>query len=97
MADSTLIDFVTTADNSQKSLDGYKAHLKETAKSTSTLSTITSGAGKVMKIFAATAVNALASIVVAKIIKEAIEAYDNWVHRIDNAKDAMEKSKESYG
>ena len=97
IADQSLIDFLKTSETSSISLENYQKYLKQTSSATSALSTITAGAGKVMKIFAATAVNALASIVVAKIINEVIEAYDNWVHRIDNAKDAMEKSKESYG
>lgn len=97
LADSTLIDFLTDVNQSEKSLSAYQKYLKQTSSATSTLSVITSGAGKVMKIFAATAINAFASVVVAKAIGEIIEAYDNWVHRIDNAKDAMEQSKESYG
>ena len=97
IVDQSLIDFLKTSETSSISLENYQKYLKQTSSATSAFSTITAGAGKVMKIFAATAVNALASIVVAKIINEVIEAYDNWVHRIDNAKDAMEKSKESYG
>lgn len=96
VTDSSLINFLTDVNQSEKSLSAYQKYLKQTSSATSALSTITAGAGKVMKIFAATAVNAFASIVVAKVIQEIYEAYDQWANRIEYAAEAMESANTSY-
>ena len=96
IADQSLIDFLKTTETSSISLTAYQKYLKQTSSATSTLSVITSGAGKVMKIFAATAINAFASVVVAKVIQEIYEAYDQWANRIEYAAEAMESANSSY-
>lgn len=93
IADQSLIDFLKTTETSSISLENYQKYLKQTSSATSTLSVITSGAGKVLKIFAATAINAFASVVVAKVIQEIYEAYDQWANRIEYAAEAMESAK----
>ena len=90
IADQSLIDFLRTTETSSISLENYQKYLKQTSSAISTLSVITSGAGKVMKIFAATAINAIASVVVAKAIQMTIKAYDEFANRVEYAAEAME-------
>lgn len=92
---ATLDDSTKSTITSQEALKSYKAHLKDVSKSTSILSQITSAAGKVMKVFAATAVNAFASIVVAKVIHEIYNAYDQWANRVEYAADAMVEAQDA--
>ena len=95
-----LDDVVKTNMTAGDALEKYNQHLKDTAKSTSKLSNITSAAKGAIGTIASIGANMIAGFAIAKIIELGISLWDKYAnaqeHAIEAGEEASNKIKENY-
>lgn len=95
-----LDDVVKTNMTAGDALEKYNQHLKDTAKSTSKLSNITSAAKGAIGTIASIGTNMIAGFAIAKIIELGISLWDKYAnaqeHAIEAGEEASNKIKENY-
>lgn len=95
-----LDDVVKTNMTAGDDLEKYNQHLKDTAKSTSKLSNITSAAKGAIGTIASIGTNMIAGFAIAKIIELGISLWDKYAnaqeHAIEAGEEASNKIKENY-
>lgn len=96
IADDILADFLTTAKNTDKNLEGYKQHLKNLSLSTSLFSQATTTATRMVKGLIATFTNMVILAAVVAGIQLLAKAIDNLNHTYDELKEEVQSSTEEF-
>lgn len=91
LADESLINFLKDARYTTKDLASYQQYLKDTGKATSTFATITKKAGAAIKSIGTTIASMGISMAIGMVFEAAIKEIDNFVHKAENAREALDE------
>lgn len=102
VADNTFKNFIRTTretgtvyKTSEEALAGYQSYLKSSGKAAQFANLKTKALSASMKVFSTIGWMAIAALT-ANIIGKVVEGFDNWIHRVDTANDAMETAVDVY-
>lgn len=84
-------NFIDKVDLSGNIMEQYQQYLKDTGKATSKFSDYTLKAGNVLKSFGAAIGSITVNWTITQIISLAATAIDNYIHRVEKAKETMDE------
>lgn len=91
LADETLISFLQDTKYGTKDLASYQQYLKESSQSMTLFQSAGKAAGGVIKSLGATLGSMAAMWAIGEVLSLAATGINNYIHRVDNAREALEE------